>query len=169
MKNILLLSVSFIIFQGAVFSQSCLPEGITFTTQAQIDSFQVNYPSCSRIEGNVIISGAGIGHLNGLNSLTSIGGNLLIENISFLQSFSGLENIRTIDGDLELSTLYNISGYSGFEGLKKIGGDLNLISNFGVYSFEGFNHLDSIQGSLLVHAGALLDNLSGFEIGRAHV
>jgi hypothetical protein len=37
------------------YSQGCLPEGITFTTQAQIDSFQINYPGCNAVEGNVII------------------------------------------------------------------------------------------------------------------
>jgi len=40
-------------------SQGCLPEGITFTTQAQIDSFQINYPGCTKIEGNVNIKNSG--------------------------------------------------------------------------------------------------------------
>ncbi len=35
-------------------AQSCLPDGITFETQAQIDSFQVNYPGCTEVEGNVV-------------------------------------------------------------------------------------------------------------------
>ena len=33
----------------------CLPQGIIFTIQAQIDSFQVNYPGCTEIEGYVEI------------------------------------------------------------------------------------------------------------------
>ena len=33
----------------------CLPEGITFTTQEQIDNFQTNYPGCTEIEGDVYI------------------------------------------------------------------------------------------------------------------
>ncbi len=33
----------------------CLPEGITFTTQAQIDNFQLNYPGCTEIEGDMKI------------------------------------------------------------------------------------------------------------------
>ncbi|MCK9205174.1 MAG: hypothetical protein M0P58_12175, partial [Bacteroidales bacterium] len=59
-------------------SQGCLPEGITFTDQAQIDSFQVNYPGCSQIEGSVRINGVDIDNLNGLSVLTSIGGDLEI-------------------------------------------------------------------------------------------
>ena len=49
----------------------CLPEGITFTTQAQIDSFAVNYPGCTEIDGDVIIGRSNpttdISNLNGLN------------------------------------------------------------------------------------------------------
>jgi len=58
-------------------SQPCLPEGITFTTQAQIDSFQINYPNCTEIEGNIDIGdweGTDIDNLNALSVLTSIGG-----------------------------------------------------------------------------------------------
>ena len=31
-------------------SSSCLPEGITFTTQEEIDNFQNNYPACTRLK-----------------------------------------------------------------------------------------------------------------------
>ena len=58
--------------------QACLPDGITFSTQEQIDNFQTNYPNCSEIEGSVAISGDDITNLNGLNVLTSIGGDLMI-------------------------------------------------------------------------------------------
>ena len=43
---------------------SCLPEGITFTTQEQIDNFQINYPGCTEIEGNVMIYGLEIDNIN---------------------------------------------------------------------------------------------------------
>ena len=64
-------------------AQGCLPEGIYFGSQAQVDSFQINYPGCTKIEGNVSISQeAGnnpITNLNGLSVLTSIGGDLFTE------------------------------------------------------------------------------------------
>lgn len=53
---------------------TCLPEGIGFGTQAQIDNFQTNYPNCTVILGNVTIYGNDIANLNGLSILTSIGG-----------------------------------------------------------------------------------------------
>ena len=64
--------------QITVSSQSCMPEGITFTSQEQIDIFQTNHPNCKDLEGDVIISGVDITNLNGLSVLTSIAGDLWI-------------------------------------------------------------------------------------------
>lgn len=61
-------------FSTITSSQSCLPEGITFTTQAQIDSFQINYPGCTEIEGFVQVMGDKISNFDSLIGLTSIGG-----------------------------------------------------------------------------------------------
>jgi len=41
----------------SVHAQPCLPNGITFTTQGQIDSFPINYPGCTEIGGDVVIGG----------------------------------------------------------------------------------------------------------------
>ena len=71
MKNLSLIILILIFFQITTLSQPCLPEGITFTTQAQIDSFQINYPNCNEIEGDVEIIGDDITNLNGLNVLTA--------------------------------------------------------------------------------------------------
>ena len=56
MKKILLSALSLFI-STIVISQSCLPEGIEFTTQEQIDNFQTDYPGCIEIEGDVTIIG----------------------------------------------------------------------------------------------------------------
>ncbi len=86
--------ISLVSFQITTSSQPCLPEGITFTTQAQIDCFQVNYPGCTEIEGNVTISGSDITNLNGLSVVTSIGGDLYIYYNDALTSLTGLNNIN---------------------------------------------------------------------------
>ena len=71
----LLFAIALIVFcHASIMAQPCLPEGITFTTQAQIDNFQTNFPNCTEIEGDVIIEGNDITNLNGLNVLNSTGG-----------------------------------------------------------------------------------------------
>jgi len=99
MKKFYLLLIALFAFNVAS-SQSCLPEGITFSTQAQIDNFHTNYPNCTQIEGSAVIwsSGTGINNLLGLNGLTSIGGNLIINNNNFLTNLSGLNSLTSIGG-----------------------------------------------------------------------
>jgi hypothetical protein len=68
--------VALIVLMGciAVLAQPCLPGGITFSTQEQINNFQTNYPNCTEIEGDVIIGGDDISNLNGLEVLSAVGG-----------------------------------------------------------------------------------------------
>lgn len=112
MKKIYVLSISMILsFAG--FSQSCLPEGIRLATQAQIDNFQVNYPGCTRIEGDVTIHGDDIVNLIGLNVVTGLGGLLRIQSNGELENLTGLENVTEIGGDLVIednSSLKNLAG-----------------------------------------------------------
>ena len=87
MKKLFHFITLLIILNSSGFSQGCLPEGITFTTQEQIDNFQSDYPGCTEIEGNVQIGDynfSDINNLNGLNVLTKIGGNLFFINNDLL-------------------------------------------------------------------------------------
>ena len=64
MKKLTILVIILISFQFTASSQTCLPEGITFSTQAQIDNFPYNYPGCTEIEGYVVILGDEINNLS---------------------------------------------------------------------------------------------------------
>lgn len=150
------------------FSQSCLPEGITFTTQEEIDDFQSNYPGCTEIEGFVTISGYDeITNLNGLSVLTSIGERLRIYSCSVLTSLSGLENITYIGGDLEVymwpsgtSVLTNLNGLNN---LTTIGGGLNITNTDVLSSLTGLENVTSIGGFLQIAGNEALTNLSGLD------
>lgn len=69
MKQVLT-SILVLFLVNAGFTQTgkvcvpCLPDGITFPTQSQIDSFPVYYPGCTEIQGDVEIGGIwpGSGH-----------------------------------------------------------------------------------------------------------
>ncbi len=56
MKKLALLLLLTVIFQIIVISQGCLPDGILFTSQTEIDNFPSIYPGCNVIEGQVVIS-----------------------------------------------------------------------------------------------------------------
>jgi hypothetical protein len=78
MKKLALLIILVIISRGSVLAQSCLPGMNYFSNQAQIDSFPINYPGCTVIEGDVYIGGEDITNLDGFNVLTSIESNLSV-------------------------------------------------------------------------------------------
>ncbi|MBU3928581.1 MAG: hypothetical protein KKB74_12310 [Bacteroidetes bacterium] len=92
MKRIYLL-ISLVLFTSLkiVFSQTCLPDGITFGLQQEIDEFTTNYPNCTEIEGNVTITGGW--DLDSLYKITRIGEFLRILDNDDLTSLHGLDNI----------------------------------------------------------------------------
>jgi len=129
MKKLLLLFTAVLIHFTTTNAQSCLPGGITFNTQEQIDSFQTNYPGCTEIEGNVKIQGNDIANLNGLSVLTSITGTLEIRYNPLLVSLAGLEGLNSVGGDLSIYNNPLITNLTGLDNLTFIGGSLELSRN----------------------------------------
>jgi hypothetical protein len=125
MKKFYILLIALFISNGAraQWGCSCLPEGITFTNQAQIDSFQVNYPGCIEIKGDVYLYESDITSLNGLRVLTAIGGGLYIGSNTGLTSLTGLEGLTSIGWGLV------IGNYDG-------GGNAALTSLTGLDNIE---------------------------------
>nr|NQU88899.1 hypothetical protein [Bacteroidota bacterium] len=166
---------------------SCLPEGITFTTQSEIDNFQINYPNCTEIEGDVGIGewpGSDITNLNGLSVLTSIGGDLhiqqnpllmdlsgldnlisiwelwVLENES-LQNLTGLNNLSSIYGEISISSNEELTSLTGLEGLNSI--ESLRISNPSLVNLDGLNNLINVNDLLEISYNSSLQSLSGLE------
>lgn len=166
-------------------TQSCLPQGILFSSQAQIDSFPIMHPNCHEIEGDVNIAGDNITNLNGLLGITSIGGYLYIENNSKLPRFTGLNNLVSIGKYLRIFDNNSLISLDGLENLDSIGDYLSLVRNPKLASLSGldnlltvnrisiddnsalkdvlsFNRLTRIQ-YLFIESNSSLSNLAGFE------
>ncbi len=143
--------------------QACLPEGITFSTQAEIDSFQINYPNCTEIEGSVHIVVSDISNLNGLNVLTAIHGSLVVSQNYYLTDMSGLNQLTEIGENLSITFSDNISSFNGLNNLQTIGGRLNLFNNNNLNSFYGLENLKSIGSNMSVGSCFSLENFLGLE------
>jgi len=188
MKKVILTIPLIILFISA-YSQSCLPEGITFETQAQVDNFQTYYPGCTEIEGDVIIGGtfsSDISSLNGLNELTSIkgsldiafvndltkltgldnlesiGGNLVIC-ISGLNSLNGLEGLNILEGGLSIYYVSQLEDLSGLDNLVSLGGNIFLDNMNSLTSIKNLENLTSIGGGITISENMALTNLTGLE------
>ncbi|HOP13609.1 MAG TPA: T9SS type A sorting domain-containing protein, partial [Lentimicrobium sp.] len=150
------------------------PEGITFTTQYEVDLFQINYPGCTDIEGNVIISGADIANLDGLGVLHSIGGNLRIEQNNSLANLQGLDNLSHINGDLIIGDIVwgqypfstgnpLLTSLAGLNSLVFIQGSFKLCGNYSLVTLSGLEHLAHIRGNLQLGG---IEFVYGFTFGN---
>ncbi|MDZ4707091.1 MAG: T9SS type A sorting domain-containing protein [Saprospiraceae bacterium] len=140
-------------------TQPCLPEGIVFTTQGQVDSFNIYYPGCNQIQGNVDITGPEIKNLDSLYSILSIDGNLQVLFADSLLNLKGLKKLQTIGGTLLLYETAQISSFVGLDSLKTIGGNLDIQYNDQLVSLEGLNNLQLLDGNLTLGNNPVLNDI----------
>ncbi len=160
-KTILLISVILII--NTLLSQSCLPDGIVLNTQTAIDSFQINFPDCIEIEGDLYITGNDIKNLNGLVVLTTIGGNLTIINNDSLVNLMGLNNLISINGGLAIGGVDGIENLFGLSNLTTVNGIMEIVFNDRLINLSGIDSLSFIGWDFLIHTNPILTGLIGIE------
>ncbi len=166
MKHLSILFAFLLFFAKAGYAQPCLPDGITFTTQGQIDSFSINYPGCTEIGGDVVISNYPssnlITNLDGLSNITSLGGNLTISNNYKLTNLDGLTNLTSVVGDLFVTSIDALTNINGLANLASIGGRLGIANNFSLNDLGGLANLTSV-GNLGIVENDALTNLNGLD------
>jgi len=181
------MNLIFILFViDVTIAQSCLPEGIAFSRQTQIDSFSINYPNCKAIEGFVQITGDdifsldslymiktigryldirynSINSLSGLKSLDSVGEGLNIVGNYELINLTGVENLTHIGGVLWISSNYGLIDLSGLESLTSIEGTLYILENHSLLNIKALKNLTTINGDLNISSNYVLENLTGLD------
>jgi hypothetical protein len=190
MKRFVFLSIVLLVVKFGM-TQSCLPQGIDFTLQSQIDNFQINYPGCSQIEGDVRISGSDITNLNGLSVLTLLLQDLEIAYNPSLTNLTGLDNLTTVGGELYIHHNDALTSLTGLTGLNYIGNFhgkgmviefnnslinlagldslifidryLAISMNNALTSLTGLAGLHSIDGNLYIEYNSSLTSLTGLE------
>ncbi len=168
MKRLIYTVILMLAISTLDFSQSCLPNGITFTSQQEIDDFPSNYPGCSEIEGNVCIgdctppfNDSNIGNLDGLAQLNQIDGDIEIRNNPNLSSFHGLHNLNSIGGDFTVKDNSSLESLSELNNLSNINGDLIIYENISLTDLAGLDNLITITGNLVINFNSSLTDLAG--------
>jgi len=167
----LLTAVITLLLHLALQSQSCLPGGITFTTQVQIDNFQVDYPGCTVIGADVEILSQDIKNLNGLNQLEAVNGNLVIQG-TLLMNLNGLNNLDSIGGILEIGNNQALNSLTGLGNLATVHG-LTINNNLFLTSTLGLTQLSTLQGDFYISENLSLSHIFGLnnltEIGGGFI
>lgn len=173
MKRIIVLLPA-LVFGLLLHGQSCLPEGITFTRQSQVDSFSIRYPACTSLEGFLVIGqcpSTDIKSLEGLSQLTSIGRFFHIFKNDSLPDLYGLHNIRSIGGDLIIGTMIygaycgndSLSDLSGLDNLESVEGRLVILGNRKLERLHGLERLTGIAGAVSIQDNSILNSLTGMD------
>lgn len=147
-------------------AQSCLADGIIFSSQTQIDAFPTDYPECTEILGGVIIKESISGdiiNLNGLSEVTTFGSFLEISSNVALKVLTGLQSVSTIKGRLNISANRSLASLEGLNTLAIIGESLRISENNVLVNISALNNINSINGNLTLEVNQLLDNLSGLK------
>ena len=163
MKKLLLIVFLAILIQVSLQSQTCLPNGIVFNTQVQVDSFQINYPDCNTIEGNVEITGANINNLSGLDVLIGIEGDLFIGYCTGLSNLAGFDNLTYIGQDLRIYMNTSILSLTGLDNISEIGQNLRITNNETLDDISALSNLTSVGSNLRVYGNTDLTTLTGFD------
>ena len=128
----------------------CPTGTVTFTTQAQVDQFAIDYPNCTSISGalqigpHVSLEPSNITDLSPLAGITNVSGNLYIQNNGTLQNVDGL-NIQTVGG-----WLY-------------VGGDNSTNTNLQLTNLNGLSSLTSIAEDIYISYNPVLTDISALQ------
>ena len=139
----------FIFFIITQLSYAQCPSGnVTFENQAQVDYFLEAYPSCTEINGNLVIGGSANGPITNINSLeniTYIDGNIIIDHNIWMFTLLGLNNLEEVGGNIYIDDCA-INDISALSNLHTIGGNLELRrARFSDLSYLG--NITSLGGS----------------------
>ena len=120
-------------------------------TQADVDAFD-----CAEVTGGLTIDGNGITNLDGLSSLTSVGGYVRISGNPALTSLDGLSGITSVDGSVRIEENDALVSLDGLNGLTSVGDDLSIEENDALTNVDALASLTFIARNLLVRFNPVL-------------
>jgi len=92
-----------------------------------------------RVEGDLYIQNTTLTTLEGLNNLTFIKGDLIIQNNDALTTLEELKNLTSIEGDLIIQNNDALTTLEGLNNLTSFKGDLIIQDNDALTTLEGLN------------------------------
>jgi hypothetical protein len=145
----------------------CSPSNITLTSQAGVDNFQANHGPCDKVTGQLRISGEDIRDLQGLQSLETVLGSLLIEDNNLLTNLDGLSGLTivAIDGSFNIEIQRNaaLQNIDGLNSLTTTRGALIIHLNNSLSDIRGLSNLAELGPMLHIAANPALTTLDGLE------
>jgi len=160
-QSIWLFSCMFII-AFCTHAQCPSPGDIQLDSQAAVNAFIKQYPTCTAIEGGLKLSGD-IEDITALENLTEVKG-LNIEN-TFLTSLEGLHNLTAINGDLRIgpnASLTEVTALSQITTVNEGNGGIIIQNNPLLTNLNGLHNISTAR-YITVSENESLINLEGLQ------
>ena len=171
------------LFSSQFLFAQCPPGDVTLETQDQIDNFVSTYPSCTRLNGSLLVKSVEVTDLSFLSNIISISGDLTLQN-TIAEEIS-LNELVKVDGDFNIYGNYYLL-YVRVSVISFIGGGLDIegmsnaniltgfdkitslkffifIDNGGLETLPAFNNLQVIQEDIIIIANQKLKEILGFQ------
>ncbi|NOR88028.1 MAG: hypothetical protein GQ527_10495, partial [Bacteroidales bacterium] len=142
-------------------AQNISKDGWTFSFQYQIDEFPANHPGETSLQGGLSIQGNNITNLDSLIQITTITGDLLIDNCDTLIDISGLSNVEYING-IDIKNNRNLKSINCFDKVTSLEGSINIYANDSLTYISSLQNLTHIGGSFTIKYNDLLTDLPSF-------
>lgn len=150
-------------------SKAQCPTGpIAFSTQADVNAFPTDFPSCSFLPDgvDVEIMGNDITDLTPFQQLTGSLGVFEIRDCPNLASLAGMENFTLFGNDpldgFILRDLPSLNSLSALSNLDSITGEFTIRTCAQLTDLTGFESLVYVNGSVIIRDNTSLTSLSGF-------
>lgn len=139
----------------------CPVGDVSFNSQQELNDFALNFPNCTEIAGNLIISGTDIVDLSPLSNIATVQGNLGI-NGTFLTSLTGLSNVSTIGGTFGIVFNDLLTSVEGLSNLQSVGNDFRVVSNESLSIIDDLGQLNYVGGNVEVFDNPELTDFAGW-------
>ena len=150
-------------FTSTTWAKDCSQGTIVLNTQAQVDSFQVDFGdggTCDTVTGSLVIIGPDISNLDALSDLTAIGQDLDIQENDALVNIDSLSKITGLGNDLFIGSNVLLT-HIGLSNLVSVSSDVRILGNPSLTNLDELSNLISVGNDIFVDSNYALAQCSG--------
>ena len=148
-----------LLWTEGIWAADCGATNYNLNSQSEVDALGAT--GCDRILGYLrVASGSGITTLDGLASITSIGGDLLIYS-EVLTNVDGLASVTGVGGIISIVDNTALTNIDGLSSIASVGEFLTIQGNNALTNVDGLANLSALGGGLVIFGNAALTNIDG--------
>ena len=111
-------------------ASTCPSGNVELYSQEDVDNFAIEYSECTSIQGGLYIYGSNIFDLSPLSNITSVAGSLGIGSTEYLENLNGLSSLTHVGGTIYIEYNYSLTDISALQNVNPESfGNLYIVNN----------------------------------------